>query len=37
MSCDSLDSMTGPESWSSILGWCIGHDVQNTYILPFSG
>jgi len=37
MSYDSLVSMTGPENCSSILGMCIGRDVQNTYILPFSG
>ena len=37
VSHDSLVSMTGPERWSSILGWYIGRDVQNTYVLPFSG
>jgi len=37
MSRDSLVSMTGPENCSSFLGMCIGHGVENTYILPFSG
>jgi hypothetical protein len=37
MSRDCLVSVTGPESWSSILGRCIGHDAQKTCAFPSVG